>query len=299
MELEKILVSISYVGSDADGHQLGAYDAGQAIVGLERVVSLTSHLVLNNEVIVQSPALKGAQIYALPPEVGSWKYTIAAVVSTSILTAGVAPKDSAIGHLMVSAYDYVVSEALGFHVDFDSTLGQQYDHLLEQQKIEKPLKQERFDSVIEKCEPALIQMHRPIVKSKTAKAARLYGQARDYEFGFNSNFSRESYEYIKETLTRDEEEIFCGHVTSFNANTLNGRIYVPDLQRNVIFSLDNEASDQASRVNIGENFLHTIEAGRQAEREICFRGQRRETKNGRLKKLYVHSVVDPDEDELG
>jgi hypothetical protein len=92
-------------------------------------------LVLNREIIVQAPALKGARILLRAPEQGSWKaLAVVSMIATGAHVIGTAPKDTIIGNLAISAYDYVISESLGFHVDFDKTLGQQYVYL---QRMEK------------------------------------------------------------------------------------------------------------------------------------------------------------------
>lgn len=119
-------VELSFHGEDAEEHIIDFYDAAQALVGFQRSLAITTHLIVNGEVITQAPSLKNARILSHPPEEGSWKTT--AVVVTGIVggafTLGTAPKDTPIGHLIASAYDYVVSESLGFHVDYDKTLGQ-------------------------------------------------------------------------------------------------------------------------------------------------------------------------------
>ena len=65
--------TIAFTGNDADENILDLYDISQALVGLQRSLALTTHLILNDEIITQSPALKGARIYSLPAEPGSWK----------------------------------------------------------------------------------------------------------------------------------------------------------------------------------------------------------------------------------
>src|SRR4051794_8941447 len=109
-------ITLSYSGSRADQNEIDLYDVGQGLIGFQRSLALTTHLVLNNEIITQAPALKGAEILALPASEGSWKIT--AAVAVTIWTIGTAPKASPLGHLISSAYDYVISETLGFHVDY-------------------------------------------------------------------------------------------------------------------------------------------------------------------------------------
>ena len=112
-------VTLSFMGDRADESEIEFYDVAQALIGFQRSLALTTHLILNDEIITQAPSLDGAQILALPPEPGSWKITAAIMLTGAFYTLGTAPKDTPIGNLISSAYDYVISETLGFHVDYD------------------------------------------------------------------------------------------------------------------------------------------------------------------------------------
>lgn len=159
-------ISLSYDGQAANVSEIDLYDVAQALIGFQRSLALTTHLVLNDEIITQAPSLKGAQIFTRPAEEGSWKIT--AIIVSALYTLGTAQKDTPVGNLISSVYDYVISESLGFHVDYDKTLGQQYEEYKKSKepKVE-PLPQHRLDSLIEKCEFAIKEMHRPIIKSAT------------------------------------------------------------------------------------------------------------------------------------
>lgn len=113
---------LSFRGNDSDKHQIDLYDVSQALIGFQRSLALTTHLVLNGEIITQAPALKGARIFASPAKEGSWE--IIATILAGIYAIGTAPKDTPIGHIVRSVYDYMVSQSLGVHVDYDKTIGQ-------------------------------------------------------------------------------------------------------------------------------------------------------------------------------
>ena len=128
--MRDIEITLSFSGSRADQNEINFYDVSQALIGFERSLALTTHLILNGKIITQAPALRGAEILALAPAEGSWKLSaIILVAATGLYHLGTAPKDTPIGHLIRSGYDYVISEALGFHVDYDKSLGQQYEEL--------------------------------------------------------------------------------------------------------------------------------------------------------------------------
>src|SRR5689334_12686229 len=184
--------TLEYEGSLAAEKRIDFYDVAYALIGFQRSLAITTNIVINGTVITQAPSLRGAQIFALVPEEGSWKFT-AAVVLATILSA---PQNSMIGHLLTSAYDYVVSEALGFHIDFNKTLGQQYQDI---QKARIPVDRQsenRFDSVIEKCQTAIRDMHRPIVQSESAHTAMISAQIDRDHIPLTPKFDRRTYDYM-------------------------------------------------------------------------------------------------------
>ena len=281
--------TLSYMGGASDDHQIDFYDVSQALIGFQRSLALTTHLVLNDEVITQAPSLKRARIFAVPPEDGSWKIT--AAVMAGIYTAGTAPMDSPIGHLVASAYDYVVSETLGFHVDFDKTLGQQYEELQnEVGSSVKVLKESRFDSVIEKCEVAIRDMHRPIVQTETAIEASIFSQVGWHTSKLRQNLNSETYEHIAYTLEEDTPERFVGRVSSYNINTYKGRIYLRNEGRPVPFELGDVARDPRSVSLITNSLVSNARDRMSGEGEVSVEAYRRVSKSGKLKGLFVIDV---------
>jgi hypothetical protein len=109
--------TLTYEGNLAEERIIDFYDVAQALTGFQRSLALTTHLVLNGEIITQAPALKGARTFALPPEEGSWKFGVLLTTASVIYTLGTAPRETAIGNIVASAYDYLISETMGFHVD--------------------------------------------------------------------------------------------------------------------------------------------------------------------------------------
>jgi hypothetical protein len=172
MNEDILTLSISFTGGLANKHRLDLYDVSQALVGLQRSIALTTHLVLNGEIITQSPSLKGAEIHALPPEDGSWKMKVL-VVLTSAYGLGTLQNNSPLGHLVFSLYDYVVSESLGVHVDLNKSLGVVYEEARKKQQELPVIQQHQADSLIEKCSTAMHEIHRPIYKSGSATQASI------------------------------------------------------------------------------------------------------------------------------
>ncbi len=235
-------VSLKYEGQDSSEGRVDFYDVSQALMGFERSLALTSHLILNGEIIVQAPALKNCRIVLEPPTRGSWE--IFAIILGGLFAAGSVSKDSVVGHLICSAYDYIVKQTLGFNVDFDKTLGQQIE---EAKKIapELPrLTEDRFDSLIEKTEKALSDIHRPIVRSETASKATIRSHEKTTFRILGVPFTTKTYEHVSVTEQTDSTEIFIGRVSSYNVNTFKGRVFSEEEGRPVPFVLSDDCRDR-------------------------------------------------------
>ena len=252
-------------------------------------LALTTHLILNDEIITQAPALKGAQILALPATQGSWKITAAVVAS--IYTAGVAPKDTPIGHLIGSAYDYVISETLGFHVDYNKTIGQAYEELNKRRIDSVPkLPETRFDSLVEKCQTAIREMHRPIVKSESANQARITTTVGDISHRLKP-LNSESYEYISFTEQSQIPMEFVGWVSSYNINTYKGRVYLPNHGRPVPFELSESVRSGRAIRAITRSLSSNAQSRMQGEGSMRFDALENTSRTGRLKSLIITRVA--------
>jgi len=184
-------VLLTYEGRLADSHELDFYDAARALSGFQRSLALTTHLILTGEIIHKAPAMKGARILIATPKPGSWE-VIASIIGAAWI-AGTASKDTPFGHLLYSAYDYVIRQTMGFPVQYDKSLYQQYEEQLAANKI-TPAK---LDSLTEKIESSVADMHRPIVASKTADHADLFaGPKPDPRIRLGSELNKQSYDYI-------------------------------------------------------------------------------------------------------
>jgi hypothetical protein len=66
--MQNVRFSLVFEGEEADTNRLDFYDAADALTGFQRSLALTTHLMLNGEIIVQAPSLRGARIYLDVPE---------------------------------------------------------------------------------------------------------------------------------------------------------------------------------------------------------------------------------------
>ncbi|MES9942738.1 MAG: hypothetical protein ABW121_19505 [Candidatus Thiodiazotropha sp. 6PLUC7] len=292
MKKYDVQFELSYSGGSSDAHEIDLYDVSQALIGFQRSLAITTHLILNDEIITQAPALKGAEIYALPAKEGSWKIKAGILVlGTAAYHVATAPNNTPLGHLVFSAYDYVISESLGFHVDYNKSLGRLYEENMEKNNKLPIVREAQLDSVIEKCSTAITDIHRPIYKTKTADSAQISTNINDLIVPLNSTFSFETFQYIIEEFTEEEVEVICGLVSSYNSNTFKGRIYVPEEERPISFVLSEFSRGEAGIQLIVESLKANALRGFEVEPSYVFcKVQKVNTKSGHLKKYKILAV---------
>lgn len=284
---------LSFEGLEADDHQLDFYDAAQALVGFQRSLAITTHLIVNGTVITQAPSLKNARIFSEPPEAGSWKAraTIVAVAG-GVFAVGTAPKDTPLGHLVASAYDYVVSETLGFHVDYEKSLGQSLEEHRRQfpQTPAASLRESQFDSIIEKCEVPIRDMHRPIVFSGTAETGQITRTIAGRSAPIGPPLDDETYAYVSTTNRGERPLTYEGWVSSYNINTFKGRVYVPEFGRPIPFTLAEEVRSPGKVALIATSLAANARDRLHDDGRRFFEAFRNESSSGRLKGFYITNI---------
>lgn len=283
-------LKLSFKGDEADSHQLDFYDVAQALIGFERSLALTTHLVLNRQIITQAPSLKGARIFAVPPQEGSWE------IIAAIVTAGAAglyklstiPRDTPLGHIISSVYDYVIQRTLGFPVDYDKSLGQQMRDLRALEDSNEEVTKQQLDSLIEKTETAIKQIHRPIIETKTATRAEIFAVTAHGMRRLGPPLTEETFERMQ-LIEKSRESDLEGRVSSYNINTFRGRIYVDDEQRPIPFELTDVSRDPKSVATVAASLSRNA-TSRDRASDISFRALRITTKTGRLKTLLITHI---------
>ena len=249
-----LTLELSFEGNNADNHIIDLYDVSSSLLGFERTLALTTHLILNQKVITQAPSLKNAQILSFPSEEGSWKMNVA-VVLTGAYALGTLPNDSPLGHLVFSAYDYIISESLGVHVDFDKSIGVLYEE--SQRKHLPQIEEYQLDSVRDKCINSIKEMHRPIFKSNTANKLKIVATTSDKELPLSIVLTQSTYAYLKEDIAGKEIIDVACVISSYNINTKKGRVYVKLLGRTVPFELHKSIENDRRTLEILlRNFQH-------------------------------------------
>jgi hypothetical protein len=283
-------VELRFTGENAARGQIQLYDVAQALVGFERSLSLTVHAVLNGEVITQSPSLKNAEIFAYPSEEGSWK--IVAGIVGAVFAAGQSAHDSVVGHLTYSAYDYVISQALGVHVDFDKTLGELAEEAKSKRQLAEKLTESRLDSVIEKCEVSIRNIHRPISHSHTADKANITFDIGGKRLPLSTQLTQSTYAFIAETEELPQAFERVGFVTSYNVNTFKGRIFTFEDHRPIPFELDKALQNRSTAQIITSSLRSNAIARGSGEGVIKIGARKLISQSGLTKRYLVNSVSD-------
>jgi hypothetical protein len=132
---------------------------------------------------------------------------------------------------------------MGFSVDYNKTLQQQYSDRIAQNHISES----KLDSLCEKIETSVADMHRPIVISKSANRAQI--SRCDHEIqDIGPLMTSLTYDYVKQTIHDNDEIAISGYISSYNVNTFSGRIYSIEEDRPIPFELDEQAR---GRRNVG------------------------------------------------
>jgi len=289
--MSEVRFTLSYDGSDAARHRIDLYDVSQALIGFQRSLALTTHLVLNNKIITQAPSLKNAVVYAAPSQEGSWK--MVALVASTTYALGTAQSNSPLGHLLFSMYDYVISESLGFHVDYNKSLGLQYEELQKKRQQQRipVIKESQADSLIEKIHRAVVEMHRPIVASETANHCTIKATIDDREKPIGGRLTTETFEFINETVSSRTPDTFSGHVSSYNTNTFKGRIFIPEFGRPVAFELQEGSRSNRIVQDIATSLFHSgLKQWRERGALIHIVAFKNTSRSGTLKSLTISKV---------
>lgn len=304
-------LKLSYDGADADRQELDLYDVSVAMQGLHRSLAITTHAVLHGEIITQAPSLSGAEIRARPPTPGSWEIALAVVglVGTAGATVvggafalATATRDNPLGHLIYSAYDAVVKATLGFHVDYDKSLGQSYAEYqakarnarLPAEAIPPVLRMSQIDSIAEKVEVAVLTIHRPIYESSTATRARIMATLPSGEQVVGNALTAQTAEYLRFTERTDNVLIREAVVTSYNVNTFRGRVYVPKEGRPIPFELGEHARGETEIAKIAASLQRYATDPEGPQLDVNFRCSELRSRSERLKMYVVHQVIEDD-----
>lgn len=280
------LFTLNYTGLDASRGEIDFYDVSKAMLGFQRSLAMTTHLVQNGEIITQAPALKNARILVKPPQEGSWEI-VAGVIFAATGTLALAPADTPGGRLTRRIYDYVLRSIQGYDVDFS----EEFDDGIEAQLNDNKITESKLDSLIEKAEPGVIDMHRPVVWSQSAHRGHVYfSGSKDKPVGLE--LSPETYAYASHTNEIKFPITLTGMISSYNSNTYKGRVFLPSEGRPVPFELADTIRNRGTIERITSSLAANALDRRNWVGQIGIKAFRRESATGRLKSIWIVEIQD-------
>lgn len=210
-------------GVDATTSGIDLYDLSKALYGFHRSLAITYHYLLHDEIITKTPYARDFRIISYPPKEGSFEIIACILVASKIIKEfTTASKDTILGHVAFSLYDYVVKKCLGIHIDMSKSLYKQY---LESRK-------HKVESLAQKLESSVRYMHRPI-QTHSAIACSL-----SFDEGNKIEFDRKTLDMIDKMQIETESNMYTGRVSGYSANTRSGMIYSEEEKRSIPFEIE-------------------------------------------------------------
>ncbi|MCL7406931.1 hypothetical protein MWN63_13170 [Paradonghicola geojensis] len=266
----RITYKLKFEGGDADRHQLEAYPAAQSLEGIIWALSITLNYGVTGKIRQRGDLSGACKVYISPPKRGSVLYELNILVQDNAFIALI------LGGWAVNTATPYINALIG-HV-FNSALGVASEIPVRARKYLNKLNEDDLQKVVHRIEPPLTRGHAAI--GKTAATVSLRAKNTDLVV-----MDEDTKSYLEARL-KDEFYYLDANVTSFNVLTGNGRLYHPDEDRTVAFSLS--ADPFAGTKNILIESMKHYSAGRCGI--VRMTTQRVETKEGRLKKLMVASA---------
>jgi hypothetical protein len=255
-----------------DSHVLPAYDAAQALYGIARSLSITTHYALNGRVIHQAPSLKNAKVLVTPPRAGSFEFIVPIVdlVTSREVVGGTV--STVMGGLILALTKLIYRRATGQPEQNTS------DEVARLQRE----KHGDIDALTEIINQDIQRIHRPFLGANVTHL-NIYGG--ENHIGV---FDQKTCDYAKTKVLGDKPEEFVGNVASFNANTFNGGLWLKEEGRVIAFSKDRSSIVKDEERALLAWSLSEYAHGRSGVLRI--RGISLRSKQGQLKRIFVISV---------
>jgi hypothetical protein len=213
-------IPFRFVYQPADkSNALDAYDAGLALYGIGRSISIATHYVTTGKLIKQAPSLSGARVLVAPPRAGSFEFATLVDIATSTIASGLAI--GVAGNLLTDLVKLLYRRGAGLK---DAPQDPHLQSILRRSPGD-------IDALNDAIDEDMIRIHRPF--EGPVNVLNVYGGT--VHIG---SFNHSTYEYARaRELDKDQEE-FYGNVASYNGNEDSGRLWLVDEQRTVGFKRD-------------------------------------------------------------
>jgi len=206
----EIPLKLKYDVPDSKEGRINLYSGPKSIFGFGKVIQLSTHLILNDEVINRSTAVRNAEFYLLPSKKGSYIQELNIIVlnypAESLVVSTIAI--NVLSNHISDAIKWLISSAAGItdsaYVPLEPRLGS---------KLEP-----HFDDLQVVMDGAILEAHKTVERSG---GSVVLSDANHQEL---VTFNQDTLDYIKETKVSKDHEVIKGHVTRYNVLTGNGRL---------------------------------------------------------------------------
>ena len=269
-------------GLEAQNSELNLYDLSVALRGIHRSFTIIGNYIATDQIITRVPDAKGINILSYPAEEGSFLvrlaivFTIAGVFLEKAVTQ---PRDTVLGNLTWSCYEYVIHKATGLKVSYDTTIFDEWYR-------EKGKPEHKVESLVQKVESSLYEIHRPIQTNSAHEVILKRNTGSDGMIRLNTR----TFDVLNKWIYYDDNVLFYGRVSSYNANTHTGMVYVESEMRAIPFEFDKSVTVDDILITkslslYARSKKHTGKLGffEFQAKKVC-------TANGVLKKLRIANV---------
>ena len=212
-------------GDLAEQHLVEGVAAGEALIGFSRSALIVGNYLSEGRVRHQVPYIQQARVLVSPPRAGSWEAFFQLAIENPVVSGlGI----SITGAALYDAVKVTIKRISGQEIDPETTVVQQ----LEDQRPGD------MDALAEAIEPAVKSLHSPIGLGATV--INIIGHGNNVVL----NDTSKSYLSASNRLGEIQSKILS--ISSYNANTKNGRAFDQDLSRNISFKVPSEAAPRSS-----------------------------------------------------
>jgi hypothetical protein len=223
--LKPIDLQVRFLGGEAKQNRLDFYDGSESLFGFSKTIKLAAHYLFTGKVRFQAPLAQGVKLFMLPAATGSYKQPILVEFDgDEIVINGKKVKVSS------EVFNDFIAQAIG------TTVGNDFDPQTEEVNTIFTARPGDMVALNEALDGPTKQAHRFIGKVRSHKKTMLepYGIADEKLAAFDGD----TLEYLITRIISDNVEIVEGTVASYHSASSSGRIYVPNLERQVPFKPD-------------------------------------------------------------
>lgn len=249
-------LEITFLGREADRHQVEANDGLESLAGLAHAATLVAHFVATGTVRQRYPYDNRLKFYFQNTKPGSL---------TAILAVGGTLAAGAAGNLVYDILKVVWKRATGTGDDGDVNIG---DHTF---------KGGDLDALTEAVTPSLLRGHAWIDGSQQRISIKKGSQ-------LLVDFSTKTKSHLKDEVPEEGESQQDVSVAALNANSKHGRVYFFDLGRTIPFKVDRHSTPRTTS-NLSRYLTQYVD---NTGATVSIRFKKIFHADGRLKRIIIY-----------